>query len=264
MTSLQIITNKTSQFLHNQIFKYPGLPDLDKFNDRLQDMVESETVLQAQQAINALTKKISQTVIKRLIYDEAKFINFIKFCEAQNWITPQEAEICLNDLNKESPQEFLTLFTKTEAIAAPGWMIPALYEFLLSGDNNVAIVYAFGSIIRASGSYYLSEGVVEHRKLLAAGEAIPHIGRASLFVMLAEEHPELARMLWAYRSCRKFPEKAEKQNFELDAAYKKFKRSHRSPVLDFLIEPGQKTREWIASNPVLDFSLRAAQVLGLK
>jgi len=246
------------------VFRCPRLPDLDSVNDALQDLAESERITQAQKTINQLIKKISETVIKRLIYDEAKFISFIEVCRTQGWITEEEANICIEDLKKESPQEFLTLFTKTEAVAAPGWMLPAIYEFLISGDNNTALVYALGSITRASGSYYLSEGVVEHRKWLAAGEAVPHFGRASLFILLAEEHPELARMLWAYRSCRKLPQKAEKEKFSPEKAQKKFERKHQSPVINFLIDPKEKANEWLTKNAVLDYSFRTAQVLGLR
>ena len=207
------------------------VPNVEATSEQLLHLTEKVEIKQAQTIINHWVKKISQTVIKQLIYDEHKFINFIHFCRHQNWITKTETETCLNDLKKESPQEFLTLFTKTEAIAAPGWILPALYELLLNADHSdpamkAAVVYAIGSMTRASGSYYLSEGVVENRKLLAVGEAIPHIGRASLFKILAKEHPELARLLWAYKNCKEIPQKAEKENFDASRAAKKFKRKH--------------------------------------
>jgi hypothetical protein len=246
------------------IFQRPEVPDLEAFSEGILNIVDGEKVQKTQQAINNFTKKISQTVLKKLIYDEAKFISFIEFCQTQDWIDQAEAEKCLEDLQKESPQEFLTLFTKTEAIAAPGWMLPALYEFIISGDNNAAIVYALGSATRATGSYYLSEGVVENRKLLAAGEAIPHIGRASIFVLLAEEHPQLARMLWAYRSCRALPQKAEKETWDPEKARKKFERKHQSPVINFLVDPKDTTNAWLTQSAALNFSLQTAQVLGLK
>lgn len=248
------------------------VPDLEDLSGQVVQLAEQVEIKSAQIQINAWVKSLSDTVIKRLIYDEQKFINFIQFCQKQNWITQTEAQRCLDDLKKESPQEFLTLFSKTEAIAALGWMLPALYEFFITTDQSdpalkAALIYTIGSITRASGSYYLSEGVVENRKLLAAGEGIPHIGRVSLFIILAEEHPELARMLWAYRACRKFPQKAEKNNLQRQKAEKKFNRKHQSPVIEFIIAPKEFSQntllEWQVKSKTLQVAQSVGQTLGV-
>jgi hypothetical protein len=281
------------KILPDEVYRPNQGRSLDTINDRVQDLVESESIKNTQETLNNLTKKISEVIIKWLIYDEAKFVSFIKFCQAQSWIEGSEAEKCLADLQKESPQVFLSLFSKTEILAAPGWILPTIYEFLISGNNNILLIYALGSATRAGSSYYLSEGIVEDRKTLTALEAVPHAGRfLGIITILKTEHPELAHLLLMYFLCNQRYKKALNGNDEGDSlveimqAYSESNRkgvwvhlkrsltdfrdneSSGSDLLEATVDLVPAVEEKLSQSPLfnsaLNTSLRTAQVLGMR
>ena len=213
------------------VFKLPKAPSFEVIIDGADGC--AELAKYGAEAANQIAKNISQKVLK-LIYDEVNFKDFILFAAKEGLISNEEAALCLTDLEQETPQKLLTLWVETESIATLSWWATASFE-IGSGDFNVLRNYIIASIIRSTASLFLSRDVVEHRGFTASIEAIPHVGRVAPLIALAEEHPELTRMLWSYNACRRPFQKQETEGS--DKTVEKFNQSRNSWLLEFIIDP---------------------------
>jgi len=235
------------KILPDEVFRPVQLPDI-------------ETVAEVSLSLkNAVLENGTQ-----FIYDEAKFKDFLDYVENKKLGTAEDLQIAREDLEKETPQALMKLFIKTELVATPAGLLAGAAE-VYSGQGGVIEVYATASIIRAVVSYKFSRGVVENRVALAAGEMVPHAGRFTVFVMLAEEHPELTRLLWAYFKCRR---SLKKEEIDETKVTQKFESAMQSNVLEFIIGPKEFTKEtiltWQVKSKVIQTGISIGQAIGLR
>lgn len=228
-----------------------------------------ELVYGALTLANAISKKVSSTIFK-LVYSEERILAFIDFCEQEKWLPREVADTCRDDLAKESVQEILSLQVEIECTALPIAGVLASNE-IINGSHaweNWLQLYAIDSSLRFVLSYLLSHNVVQHRFRYAGGEARPHIGRFTSVQIIAQEHPELARLLHAYNRYRKVPEKQYKPDFDMATAQEKFNRRYYSDAIDrplrSIVQAGASSlNNWANKNPVAEFSLKFGQAIGL-
>lgn len=239
--------NRGRGILPSEVYRRPESPTFEAFTDATID------------ALDHLHENSAH-----FVYDEAKFKEFLDYLESEDLGNQSVIKTARADLERDTPQAMMNLFIKTELVATPVGVIAGIAE-ASSGQGGVLEVYATASIIRAVVSYKLSKDVVDHRVTLAAGEMIPHLGRFTVFVMLAEEHPELTRLLWAYRGCRKMLREKVIDNGKIET---RFEKAMSSNVLEFIIGPKEFTQgcilKWKLNSKVLETGLGVMNIIGLR
>jgi len=226
-----------------------------------------EVVYKALMLANAISKKVTSVVFK-LIYNEERIVTFIDFCEQEEWLPKKTTDICREDMAKESVQEIFSLQAEIESVA----LTVAAFSEIFSGSGgwqSWVKLYAVDSSLRLTLSYLLSRNVVLNRAKFAQGQGVPHLGRLTSIKFIAKEHPELARLLLAYKACRKFPENKNDPNFDITSAQEEFNSRFYSDAVDAPFKSialaGLSTlSDWINKNPVSHFSLQASQIIGLR
>lgn len=246
------------KILPDEVFTIPSLPDIEALASKAP--TPSEIITRSLALKTAIMENGA-----RYIYDEDKFKAFINYVATQEWVPQPEIDTCLADLEKDSPQALLNLWIKTEGTATSAWGATFCFE-IGSGDFNFLRNYVLASVIRSITSLLYSKGVVDHRYFTAGFEAIPHIGRIAPLIALAEEHPELVRMLWSYKGCRKHF-KHQKDTQDDKKIEHKFNRSRDSKTLKFMIAPKEFTQdtllEWHVQSKTIQVAQSVAQTLGV-